>query len=165
MKRLLFGIVWVAGAVLLGSGLISAAEKPVLPEATGQAVADYIRASHIQNWALVPGTIAMREGRMPHGALQNVRANDIAMKGFAAKSGPMPDGTMIVKENFNADSVLQGFTVMYKKTGYNPAAGDYLWVSLGPDLQVKAEGKIAACIDCHSSAAGVKDFIILSPRK
>ena len=107
----------------------------------------------------------MREGKEPHGARQNVRANDVAIQGFAAESGPMPEGTMIVKENFNADKVLQGYTVMYKKLGYNPAAGDYFWASLGPDMKVKAEGKLAGCISCHTQASGAKDYIILSPRK
>ena len=165
MRNRVLEIMLTAGLVIAGAGMLFAASEPAYPKAEGQAVADYMKASGYQNWSLVPGTISMREGKQPHGARQNVRANDAAMKGFAEASGPMPDGTMIVKENFNADSVLQGFTVMYKKAGYNPEAGDYFWVSLGPDMKVKAEGKLSSCISCHTQAAGTKDYIILSPRK
>ena len=165
MRKSMFGMMLAAGLIIAGAGILHAASEPVLPKAEGQAVADYMKASKYQDWALVPGTIPMREGKEPHGALQNVRANGLAIKGFAFENDPMPDGTMIVKENFNADSVLQGFTVLYKKAGYNPAAGDYFWASLGPDMKVKAEGKLAGCISFHTQAAGVKDYIILSPRK
>lgn len=136
------------------------------PEATGQAVMEYLtKVSPYQQWPLVPGTTAFREGQEPHGQLQNVHANAIAMKGFEAKANPMPEGTMIVKETYTRDKKLQTINVMYKKTGFNPEAGDYFWARFSPDWKVMAEGKIAGCIRCHTPAKDTKDFIILSPIK
>ena len=165
MKTKLMGFVVAAGIVLSSAGVLGAAEAPALPDATAQAVLEYMKASSYQGWALMPGTERMRTGKQPHGALQNVYANDVAMKGFAAKSSPMPNGTLIVKENFTADSIPQGMTIMYKKAGYNPEAGDFFWLKVDANMKVQAEGKVAGCISCHTAAAGAKDYLRLSPMK
>ncbi len=145
------GGIWAAGG---GQGM---------PEANGQAVLDYItKESPYAKWPLVPGTTAFRNGKEPHGALQNVYANPAAMAGFSAKSVPMPDGTLIVKENFTLDRKLQSVILLYKKAGYNPEAGDYFWMTLDADMKIQKEGRLAGCITCHTQAK-YKDYLVLSP--
>jgi len=115
-------------------------------------------------WDLMPGTTKMRQGSEPHGALQNVYVNKLAMKAFKDKAGVLPDGATIVKENYSADGKLGAVTVMSKKKGYNPEAGDYLWLRYGPDMKIQAEGKAAPCIKCHANAKG-NDYVMLAPLK
>ena len=40
---------------------------------------------------------------------------------------------------------------MYKIKGYNPSAGDWFWAKYNPDGTVAAQGRVKACIDCHSA--------------
>ena len=42
----------------------------------------------------------------------------------------MPDGAIIVKENYTAKGELQANTVMYKKSGYNPEHNDWFWLKV-----------------------------------
>ncbi len=161
----------IIGAMLAMSVAItgvtgSAIATPTLPDATGQAIVAYMKAENYKSWKLVPGTTMMREGKEPHGTLQNVFANGIASEAFANNTSPMPNGTMVVKESYNTDNSLKNITIMYKKTGYNPEAGDYFWARIGADMQVQAEGKLGGCISCHSPAGNSKkDYILLSPVK
>lgn len=115
-------------------------------------------------WELMPGTTKMRKGTEPHGALQNVYVNKLAMKAFKDKAGALPDGAIIVKENYMPDGKLGAVTVMSKKKGYNPEAGDYLWLKYGADMKIQAEGKAAPCIKCHTNAKG-NDYVMLAPLK
>jgi hypothetical protein len=62
----------------------------------------------------------------------------------------MPDGAIIVKENYGDDKkTMVAITTMYKVKGYNPEAGDWFWAEYGPDGKEMASGKVGACIDCH----------------
>ena len=115
-------------------------------------------------WELMPGTTRMRQGSEPHGALQNVYVNKLALKAFKDKAGALPDGAIIVKENYTTDGKLGAVTVMSKKKGYNPEAGDYLWLKYGADMKIQAEGKAAPCIKCHANAKG-NDYVMLAPLK
>ncbi len=115
-------------------------------------------------WDLMPGTTRMRQGQEPHGALQNVYVNKLAMKAFKDKAGMLPNGAIIVKENYTPDGKLAAVTVMSKKKGYNPEAGDYLWLKYTPDMKIQAQGKADPCIKCHSKAKD-NDWVMLSPLK
>jgi hypothetical protein len=76
----------------------------------------------------------------------------------------LPDGAIIVKENYSADKKLGALTVMYKVKGYNPQAGDWFWVKYLPDGKVAVEGKVDACINCHASAKA-NDYVGTAPLK
>jgi hypothetical protein len=102
-------------------------------------------------WSFWPGKEGMYQGTEPHGANLKLYANDIAIE--AANAGqPMPDGAILVKENYSQEQQLVGITPMYKVQGYNPDAGDWFWAKYGPDGSVEASGKVDGCIKCHSEA-------------
>ena len=64
----------------------------------------------------------------PHGMLLTTYLNPAALDGLLSKEGSMPDGAIIVKENYTAEEELQANTVMYKKSGYNPEHNDWFWL-------------------------------------
>lgn len=132
------------------SGVVALAASGELPAADGPALLYYItKVNPYTQWKLMPGTIMFREGKEPHGALQNVYVNDLAYAALMEKSAFLPDGSMIVKENYSPEKVLLGVTAMYKMTGYNPEKGDYFWLQYRPDGKIGASGKVDGCINCH----------------
>jgi len=101
-------------------------------------------------WGFWPGHEGIYPGKSPHGAYLKVYANDIALK--AAQEGkPMPNGAIIVKENYGEDKeTLMAVTPMYRIEGYNPDGGDWFWAKYGTDGAIETEGKVDGCIKCHS---------------
>lgn len=126
---------------------------PVVSGGAGESASKfwtYITATHpYTGWGYWPGKYGMYPGKTPHGAYLKMYANGIALK--AAREGkPMPDGAIIVKENYGKDKkTLMAITPMYKVSGYNPAGGDWWWAKYGPDGKVMASGKVKGCINCH----------------
>jgi len=122
----------------------------------------YLEDSRYRQWSPVPGkTGDAYEGQSPHGATLKMYLNRKA----AGRPGELPDGSIIVKENFGPDGEeLMAITVMYRSTGYNEEAGDWYWVKYKPNGQVdqkvsdagsmKLAGKVGGCIECHSGARG-----------
>jgi len=100
-------------------------------------------------WGYWPGTYGMYPGKSPHGAYLKFYANGIALK--AAREGkPMPEGAILVKENYGNDQkTLMAITPMYKVKGYNPSGGDWYWAKYGPNGEVMASGAVKGCINCH----------------
>ena len=108
-------------------------------------------------YAFWPDNVGLGEGNSPHGDLIKTFVNDSALK----PEGPVfPDGSLIVKENYTADTTLAKLTVMYKAKGYNPDGADWFWAVYDPDGSVKAEGKVKSCIGCHSVRKD-NDFVFL----
>jgi hypothetical protein len=158
----LLALAWLT--LLLPTALM-AADMAQMPAADGQALLDHItKTDPYAKWDLMPGTTRMRQGREPHGALQNVYVNKAALKAITDKAGAMPDGAIIVKENYMPDQKLGSVTVLYKKKGFNPEAGDYMWLKYGADKKILAQGKPAPCIGCHAQAKA-NDYVILAPLK
>jgi hypothetical protein len=102
-------------------------------------------------WGYWPGKYGMYPGKSPHGAYLKVFANGVALK--AAREGrPMPDGAILVKENYGDDQeTLMAVTPMYKVQGYYPAGGNWWWAKFGPDGKAMASGQVKGCINCHSA--------------
>jgi hypothetical protein len=143
--------------MMQGQGMMQAAD--------GAGLMRYIlKTDPYVKWDLMPGTTRMRQGKEPHGALQNVYVNKLAYKAITGKAGSLPDGATIVKENYTAAGKLDSVTVLQKKKGYNPEAGDYLWLKYGPNMKILAQGKADPCIKCHSAAKD-NDYIMLAPLK
>ena len=147
MKRKLF-FFGVAAALVFGVvGGVSAGD---LPQADAAALWNYITQQNpYTQWHYFPGKEGLYPGQSPHGAYLKVYVNDLAYE--AAKKGePMPDGAIIVKENYGKDkTTLMAITPMYKVEGYNPEGGDWFWGKYGPDGKVMAAGKVDGCIRCH----------------
>ena len=166
-------------AVLLGClvFLISACTKekePILTPLTGAEISgerlwkritvdsDYDIYAH---W---PGQKGLFPGQSPHGKFHEVYINAALASALPIASKTAPDGSIIVKENFNADKKLTNITVMAKVRGFNPDDGDWFWAMYDPQGKIVVsnnlamEGRVAYCYECH---AGVKDndYVILWP--
>lgn len=140
----------------------SASMQTGLPDTTATAVWTYLQsADYRANWRLWPGKGQLYTGRDPHGALLTTYANEAAHAAVTNKSGSMPAGAIIVKENFMPDSSLAAITVMYKVDGYDPGNQNWFWAKLGPDGAAEVAGRGQGCIACHG-AQRANDFIFTS---
>jgi hypothetical protein len=163
MKKVYWiGIVMIIGVLFVFAGLQAGQDKE-MPPAEAEAFWTYITETHpYMQWDFFPGYDSMYPGESPHGAYLKLYANDIAIK--AANAGePMPDGAILVKENYGENQKdLMAITPMYKKKGYNPEGGDWFWAKYGPDGSVETSGKVDGCIQCHKAAH--KDMIFSQPK-
>lgn len=135
-----------------------------LPAPEGKAVYQYITQTQpYEKWPMWPGKQKLYPGTEPHGALLTTYVNEPALQALK-KNAPLPDGSIVVKENYTPQKKLAAVTVMYKKAGFNPKAGDYFWLKYGPDGKIESEGKVDGCINCHRSAQG-NDFLFTNDAK
>ena len=130
---------------------------------------NWLKRVEYHNWAPGPGkSTEAYAGQSPHGAFVKTYLNRTA----AGNSKTLPDGSIIIKENFGPDGkTLMAVTVMYKARGFNPEAHDWYWVKYTPDGSVARtppekgsmpiSGKFASCIECHSGANG-NDFSFIN---
>jgi hypothetical protein len=137
-----------------------------------QKLWDYLQSAHYKNWAPGPGQNGdFYEGESPHGAFLKIYMNRTAA-GYPAE---MPNGSVIIKENYGADSkTLMAITVMYRSKGYDAEHNDWYWVKYNPDGTVALTppdkgsrpiaGRFASCIECHSSAQG-DDFVFVNDQR
>jgi hypothetical protein len=136
-----------------------------MPKADGKALWDYLKKEHYaKSWQMWPGKKALYPGKEPHGAFLTTYVNKTAYRAIKGKKGQMPDGSIIVKENYTPDKKLGALTVMYKVKGYNSMAGDWFWAKYLPDGKIAVAGKVVACINCHSSAKA-NDYVGTAPLK
>jgi hypothetical protein len=140
----------VAALFLAPARCPAGADEAKLPVDNVKDLQHYITSENpYTDWQLWPGKEKLYEGSQPHGAFLTTYVNNIAMEALQAGKKEFPQGTILVKENYNRDKKLAAVTVMYRVQGYNPAAGDWYWLKYLPDGKVAAEGKVASCIDCH----------------
>ncbi len=135
-----------------------------MPSPDADSVWSYITKTHdYTDWKFFPGYEGMYPGQSPHGAYLKLYANDSAYQ--AAKNGEsMPDGAILVKENYGKDKKsLMAITTMYKAAGYDPKADDWHWAKLGADGSVMKAGKVAGCISCHKAMGG-GDYVVTEPK-
>jgi len=134
--------------------------KRAMPAADGAALwAHMTNESPYLGWGIWPGQIVPVRGKSPHGEWIRVLANPIALKALREGKDVLPDGAIIMKENYNGEKQLVALTPMYKVTGFNPEGGDWFWVKYTPDGTVLGEGKMKGCIDCHTKVKTKKDWI------
>jgi hypothetical protein len=130
-------------------------------------------AEYRESWTHWPGREAFYEGTDPHGHLLSTWLNARAARGLDAlrsdEDDVLPEGSVIVKENFMPDSTLAAITVMYKAAeGYDPSNHDWFWLkftaeadlSPAPGGDVEAAGRVESCIACHSEAAATTDYLM-----
>ncbi len=111
-----------------------------------------------ESWSTIPGKGELYPGQAPHGALLTTYLNEVARQGFDAQSGEMPDGSIVVTENYNADETLASVTVMQKRAGYAPSYNDWYFASYGPDGEAQASSGIVSCMSCHAAVRS-NDYI------
>ena len=130
------------------------------PEANGAAVIEFLEAADYQNaWQHLPGVEPLYTGQDPHGALLSTYFNAIALKAITDKAGSVPEGGIVLKENYMPDGTLAAITVMYKPAGYeNPDANGWFFLKYAPDGAIEAEGMVQGCTECHSDVSD-NDFL------
>ncbi|MBI2906786.1 MAG: cytochrome P460 family protein [Chloroflexi bacterium] len=111
-----------------------------------------------------PGKQALYPGTEPHGALLTTYVTDGAFSAIDGKKGSIPNGSIIVKENYMPDKTLAAVTVMYKVKGYDSANNDWFWLKYAPNGAIDAQGKVGDCIACHGKRRD-NDFIFTGSLK
>lgn len=158
----------LAGLAALAAPVLgfAAQEAQTPPQAEAQAVYTYMtETSPYQQWSLWPGKDKLYPGTQPHGALLTTYVNELAEKAIMGKqeAAGLPDGSMIVKENYSPDKELMAVTAMYKKRGFAPEAGDWFWIKWTPDGKIESAGKVDGCIECHQKAKS-NDYLFTSAK-
>jgi mono/diheme cytochrome c family protein len=115
-------------------------------------------AGYQESWSTVPGKGKLYAGQPPHGALLTTYLNAPALSAAELTPGELPEGAILVKENYNADEELTAVTVMEKRPGYAPEYGDWFWARYAPDGMVQASGQVASCLACHGAVRS-NDYI------
>lgn len=117
----------------------------------GKMLYNYItNDSNYKMWQMWPGKEEFYPGKEPHGALLTTYVTDDGISAIESGAGTLPNGSIIVKENYLPDKTLAALTVMYKENGYDPEHNDWFWVKYLPNGTIAAEGKVKGCIDCHN---------------
>ena len=127
------------------------------PDTTGESMWAYLQAAHYQeNWQTWPDKGELYTGQEPHGMLLTTYLNEAALAALTSKAGTMPDGAIVVKENYMPDSTLAAITVMYKVAGYNPEHNDWFFTKHKPSGELNTmpngmamEGRLPGCQSCH----------------
>jgi hypothetical protein len=102
----------------------------------------------------------MRLGQSPHGAFHRIFVNNALITGLPSEDRKAPEGSIIVKENYDIDENLMALTIMAKVPGFDPENGDWFWARYSPDGEILAEGSLMGCITCHAGAA-FNDYVIV----
>jgi hypothetical protein len=100
-----------------------------------------------------PGKDAFCTGNEPHGMFLTTYVNELALDAITNRSGRMPAGAVVVKENYMPDRMLAAVTAMYKSGGYNADFGDWFFVRRLADGTFEASGRVAMCQGCHAQRA------------
>jgi hypothetical protein len=160
MQKHIPALVLFVGLMTLAVCFGAAAER-LTPTNPGKFWTLITQTTPYTNWSHWPGYPGKYPGKSPHGAYLELYANDVALQ--AAKQGrDMPDGAILVKENYGRDQkTLLSITPMAKVKAYNPDAGDWFWAKYSTDGKVVAAGKVDSCINCHRSG---KDYRFTTPR-
>jgi hypothetical protein len=133
------------------------------PDTNASSVFEHLRTANYQEtWQLWPDKGKLYQGAEPHGMLLTTYLNDVAMSALSGDASSFPDGSIIVKENYTPDGVLDATTVMYKVAGYNAEHNDWFWAKVLADGTVDAEGQVEGCQACHMSKRD-NDYIWTSP--
>ena len=137
--------------------------EPELPDTTAASVLAYLdEVDYQESWELWPGLGEKYEGGDPHGMLLTTYLNPAAYDALDGKEGVMPDGAIIIKENYTPEGKLAASTVMYKKSGYNPEHNDWFWVKALADGTVEKEGMVEGCQNCHGDVKE-NDYVWTGP--
>lgn len=148
-------IIFFLTAALAMTGTCLAQDND-LPKAKPKLIWQYItETSPYQKWEEWPDHQGIQKGRAPHGVKHRVFVNDIAQR----DNNPMAYGSLIVKENYDADENLKAITLMFKVKGYSRATHDWYFAKYTPAGRPGPFGDSAmGCFGCHTVRAG-NDYI------
>ncbi len=149
--------IWIPVAILVAAciGVVACggSDEPDLPDTTAASVVAYLdEVDYQESWETWPGLSEKYQGTEPHGFMLTTYLNSTALAAVKDGSSSMPDGAILVKENYTPEGVLAATTVMYKKAGYNPDHNDWFWSKVLADGTVEKEGQVEGCQTCHGGA-------------
>lgn len=154
--------VLAAVLALLHASMLHAQSKD-LPNPDAQALWSYLqKQDYRKTFKLFPGKGKLYKGTEPHDALLTTYVNAPAHAALSKKTDRLPEGSIIVKENYTPDKKLAATTVMYKAAGYDPEHNNWFWLKRSGD-KVDAAGKVEGCIACHGSSK--RDYIMTPVKK
>ena len=166
MPPLRTGLLFPVLVLAIGSIAMAACDffgEPELPDTTAASVRAYLdEVDYQESWELWPGLGEKYEGGDPHGMLLTTYLSPAAYDALEGKEGVMPDGAIIIKENYTPEGKLAASTVMYKKSGYNPQHNDWFWVKALADGTVEKEGMVEGCQNCHGDVKE-NDYVWTGP--
>jgi hypothetical protein len=133
--------------------------KTEKPEVDAQALWVHIsnEETPYQDWSLWPGTGEYTEATT-HASYVTTYVNEIAKEAILEKRGTLPDGAIIVKENYKGDKTMAAIAVMKKVKGLDPEINDWYFAKYKPNGEVDKEEKISKCTNCHG-AVRENDYI------
>lgn len=73
-----------------------------------------------------------------------------------------PNGSLLIKNNYNAKHKLTGVTAMLKLSGYDAANRNWVMAAYSPTGKSVAFGKVASCDACHAMVTK-SDFVFAPP--
>lgn len=105
-----------------------------------------------------------------HGSTIRVWVNDVGAEGYLADASPLPEGTIVVKEEFDGgvcdnDADLSFWSAMRKEpAGFDPGANDWRFQEVsGPSRRITLDDN-ATCIGCHTYEACIpRDLMCTLP--
>ena len=154
--------------IFMSVGILALAcgnNDPEFPAPDGNAVWSFLQDSdYRQSWELWPGKGELYQGGEPHGALFTTYLNPTAFDALVNMTGTIPEGGIIIKENYTSDAVFDLITLMYKVEGFDPKNANWFWAKIGAAGDVQAEGKVAGCQACHGGGKA-NDFVLTGPLK
>jgi hypothetical protein len=121
------------------------------PDTTAEAVWQHLQRADYRSWQLWPGTSPQYEGGEPHGMLLTTYVNELAHHALAERTMPLPDGAIIVKDNYMPDGSFDASTVMLKRRGYAPNHNDWFWAKFDAAGVAEDAGRVEMCQACHSA--------------
>lgn len=132
-------------------------------EISGEALWERISVqSNYRDYSEWPDHAGLQPGQSPHGVWHRVYGNRALFDVLPLAEATAPEGSIIVKENFDNNKELRNLTVMSKISGFDPENGDWFWAMYQPDGTVLAEGSPGGCISCHSGMRS-NDYIVINP--
>lgn len=134
---------------------VAQVEEPAAePDTTAEALWAHLQEErYTETWRTWPDKGELYEGTEPHGMLLTTYLNPVAYDALTNGAERMPDGAIVVKENYMADSTLAAVTTMYKSAGYAPDHNDWFFAKQDPEGIVEVAGRAEMCQECHGGRA------------
>lgn len=126
------------------------------PPATPDALLEYLRGGVYLHWTK---EAAIHTSKGPHGKVRTY-FNPVLVDSLKANNELHPKDAAAIKELYNTDNQLAGWSVEVKTATAGADGADWYWYEVGavtPGAQASVSGNgVTMCISCH--AAG-KDFV------
>ena len=105
------------------------------------------------SWSQVAPWEGVAASGAAHGAFVQIWVNDTGVAAAEAGGTDFPEGTILVKESYDAeDGAATGVTAMWKGAGTDETGGwHFVKYSTSGDVEVAGADGVSACGGCHSA--------------